>query len=180
LCVHPWLFADHGLSVVATDAAESALAVLSEPDGWNQLYSRAAFERWDIVQSASFATQGNPDTFARMPDLEDQSVRVSLRQRINFAVCDWADLPLAGGSVDALFATNALPRESSADQLQVLKEWGRVVRPGGLVFIAQHNFFNADVAPVLQSMGWVEANILGGARPSLSGTTGFQIYLSSG
>jgi hypothetical protein len=40
LCVHPWLFADHGLSVVATDAAASALAVLSEPERWPRLYSR--------------------------------------------------------------------------------------------------------------------------------------------
>src|SRR5262249_26319910 len=160
LCVHPWLFADHGLSVVATDAAGSALAALSEPDSWLRLYSRVAFERWDIAESASYATQGNPDHFARMPDLEDRGVRESVRQRITFALSDWADLPLGGGSIDAIFATNALPRESSAEQLRVLKEWFRVVRPGGVVFIAQHNFFDADIEPALQDAGWVEANIL--------------------
>jgi hypothetical protein len=180
LCVHPWLFADHGLSVVATDAAGSALAALSEPDRWPRLCSRAAFERWDIAESASYATQGNPDHFDRMPDLEDREVRESLRQRITFALSDWADLPLGGGSVDAIFATNALPRESSAEQLRVLKEWVRVVRPGGIVLIAQHNFFGSDVEPVLRSAGWVEANILGGERPAESGATGFQIRYSSG
>jgi hypothetical protein len=50
ICVHPWLFADRGLSVVATDAAGSALAALSEPARWPRLFSRAAFERWDISE----------------------------------------------------------------------------------------------------------------------------------
>jgi hypothetical protein len=180
LCVHPWLFAEHGLSVVATDAAGSALTALSEPHRWPRLYSQAAFERWDIAESAHYATQGNPDHFARMPDLEDRGVRESLRQRITFALSAWADLPLRSGSVDAIFATNALPRESSAEQLRVLEEWARVVRPGGIVFIAQHNFFDAGVEAVLRDSGWVEANILGGERPAQSGVTGFQIRYSSG
>ncbi|MGL4550288.1 MAG: methyltransferase domain-containing protein [Gemmataceae bacterium] len=180
LCVHPWLFADRGLSVVATDAAGLALATLAGPDRWPRLYSRAAFERWDIAQSASYATQGNPDHFERMPDLEDVGVRKSLCRRITFALSDWADLPLEGGSVDALFATNALPRESSGERSRVLKEWVRVVRPGGVVFIAQHNFFDADVEPVLRSAGWVEADILGRERPAQPGVTGFQVHHSSG
>jgi hypothetical protein len=180
LCVHPWLFADHGLSVVATDVAASALSPLSEPDRWPRLYSRAAYEQWDIAESASYATQGNPDHFERMPDLEDRGVRELLRKRITFAVSDWANLPLEGGSVDAIFATNALPRESSADQLRVLREWVRVVRPGGLAFIAQHNFYDSEVEPVLRGSGWVEANVLGGERPAQVGATGFQIQYSSG
>jgi chemotaxis methyl-accepting protein methylase len=180
LCVHPWLFADRELSVVATDAAESALAALSEPERWFRLYSRAAFERWDIAQSASYASQGNPDYFEQMPDLENRNVRETLRHRITFAQDDWADLPLACGSVDAIFATNALPRESSSEQLRVLKEWIRVVRPGGLVFIAQHNFFDSDVEATLRGAGWVAANILGGERPAQLGATGFQIRYSSG
>jgi Methyltransferase domain len=180
LCVHPWLFADRGLSVVATDAAGTALATLSRPDRWPQLYSRAAFERWDITESASHATQGHPDHFERMPDLEDGDVRGSLRQRITFAISDWADLPLESGGVDAIFATNALPRESSAEQSRVLKEWVRAVRPGGLVFIAQHNFFDSGVEAALRGAGWVKVNVLGGERPALPEVTGFQVRYSSG
>lgn len=180
LCVHPWLFADHGVSVVATDAAEAALAALAEPNRWPRLYSRAACQRWDIAESASFATQGNPDRFERMPDLEDQGVRDALRQRITFAVRDWADLHLRDASVDAIFATNALPRESSAEQRRVLREWIRVVRPGGLVFIAQHNFFDSDIEPVLRSAGWAETNVFGGERPAQPDATGFHILYSSG
>ncbi len=86
LCVHPWLFADQGLSVVATDGAGTALAALSELAHWPRLYSRAAFERWDITASASYATQGNPDHFNRMPDLEERGVRESLRHHITFAL----------------------------------------------------------------------------------------------
>jgi hypothetical protein len=87
---------------------------------------------------------------------------------------------MGGGTVDAIFATNALPRESSAEQHQVLKEWVRVVRRGGLVFIAQHNFFGSDVESVLRSAGWVEATILGGERPPQPGATAFQVRFSSG
>jgi hypothetical protein len=71
LCVHPWLFADQELSVIATDVADTALAALSEPECWPQLFSQAAFDRWDIAESASYATQGNPDHFAEMPNLMD-------------------------------------------------------------------------------------------------------------
>ncbi len=180
LCVHPWLFADRELSVIATDAASSALAVLSEPSRWPRLFSRSAFERWDIAQSASYASQGNPDHFARMPDVEDQDVRESLQQRIVFALADWAGLPLESGSIDAIFATNALPRELVGDQIRVLEEWARVVRTGAIVFIAQHNFVNSDVDSVLRDAGWVETNILGGERPAQPATTGFQVYYSSG
>jgi hypothetical protein len=183
LCVHPWLFADHGLSVTATDAARPALSVLSEPNRWPRLYSRPAFERWDLAESALYATQGNPDPFARMPDLLDRGVREALRQRITFAVADWADLPVDSGSVDAIFATNALPRESAADQARVPEEWARVVKPGGAVFIAQHNFSDADVERIersLRSAGWAQANILGGDRPAQPGTTAVQMRYSSG
>lgn len=180
LCVHPWLFADHGLSVVATDAAESALAVLSEPDRWPRLYSRSASERWDIAESASHATQGNPHHFARMPDLGDRGVRDSLRQRITFAVADWADLPMESGGVDAIFATNAMPRESAAEQARVIREWVRVIRPGGAAFIAQHNFVKSEVESVLHGAGWIDASLMAGERPAQPTTTGFQVYYSSG
>jgi Methyltransferase domain len=180
LCVHPWLFADHSLSVVATDSARSALAALSEPNRWPRLYSRSAFEQWDIAGSACYATQGNPDHFARMPELQDCNVREYLGSRLQFVLSDWADLPSASGSVDAIFATNALPREPYTDQLRVLKEWVRVVRPGGLVFIAQHNFFDSDIAPVLKGAGWVEANVLGGEHSARSEAIEFQLRYSSG
>lgn len=180
LCVHPWLFADHGLDVIATDAAASALAVLSEPFRHPELFSRAAFERWDIAQSASYASQGNPEQFARMPDLQNRAVRMSLGRRITFELADRTHLPLEDGSIDAIFATNALPRDSALERRRVLEEWGRAVRAGGIVFIAQHNFSGSDVEPIMRDAGWVEADILGGERPARSGATAFQIRYSSG
>lgn len=115
-----------------------------------------------------------------MPDLQNEDVRDSLKQRITFSVADWADLPVENGSVDAIFATNALPRESEDERFRVLREWGRVIRPGGIVFIAQHNFFASDVESVLRDAGWVETPIIGGKRTELCGRTGFQVYYSSG
>lgn len=180
LCVHPWLFADFGLSVFATDTSRSALAALSEPNRWPQLYSHPAYERWGIQESASYATQGNPDHFDRFPDLADLRRRNSLRQRITFSLSDWAALPLAKGSVDAIFATNALPREKPVERRRVLEEWIRVVRAGGLIFIAQHNFYDPEVEQLLQTAGWVEANILGREDSVQSGLTNFELQYSSG
>jgi len=180
LCVHPWLFADCGMHVIATDIAATALASLSEPARWPRLYSQAAFERWDIDACAMYASQGNPHRFTRMPDLQNANIRDSLKQRITFSLADWADLPIENGSVDAIFATNALPRESEGERLRVLREWARVIRPGGIVFIAQHNFVASDVESVLRDAGWVETPIIGGERTEFCGRTGFQVYYSSG
>ncbi len=179
-CVHPWLFADRGLSVVATDVAGVALATVSEPHRWPRLYSRAAQARWDIAESASYASQGNPDRFDRMPDLEDQAIRDALRRRITFARADWARLPLERGSANAVFATNALPRESADEQVAVLKEWVRVVAPGGLAFILQHNFGESRVDEFLRMAGWIGVDILRGERPGGTGVTGFTTYYTSG
>lgn len=180
LCVHPWLFASRQRSVIATDVAASAIDVLSQPEHWPQLYSQAAFERWDIAQSAAFATQRNPWHFSAMPDLGSVTMREALRQRITFATADWANLPLGNGAVDALFATNALPRESTEEQTAVLKEWCRVVRPGGLVFIAMHNWFDSGSESTLTKAGWIQSNLLRGERPGPPGATTFEIYRSSG
>jgi hypothetical protein len=180
LCIHPWQFADQGLAVVATELANSALTALSEPACWPRMYSRTAFERWDLAEAAHSASQGNLDHFERMPNLEDQSVRERLRQRITFVLVDWTALPLRSGSIDAIFATNALPRESVTERISVLKEWIRVVRPGGMVFIAQHNFLDSDIEPILRDAGWVEANILRGEGSTQGDTTRFQVYYSSG
>lgn len=180
LCVHPWLFAAKGLTVTATDAATTALNALSEPDQWPRMYSRDAFERWDIAESSSYASQGTPASFVQLPDLMNPAVRESLRNRLVFSPGDWADLPLRDASVDAVFATNALPRISSIERSRVLREWIRVVRPGGSVFIAQHNFCERDVETVLQEAGWVATNVLSGKRPPQSGSIGVQIVYSFG
>src|SRR5262249_33685566 len=113
-------------------------------------------------------------------DLAGRGARESLRRRITFAPSDWADVPLGSGGVDAVFATNALPRESAAGRLRGLEEGGRGVRPGGLVLIAPHHFIDSDVEPILRGAGWMEARVLGGERPAQPGATGFQVRYSSG
>ena len=182
LCVHPWLFAANDLSVTATEGAATALDSLSNPDHWPRMYSCSAYARWEIAAAAASASQGNPDHFEQMPDLLNPAVRELLRNRINFSLGDWADLPLQDASVDAIFATNALPRECVVERSRVLREWVRVVRPGGLVFIAQHNFCEKDVRTVLHDAGWVETNLLAGERTPLPNPSaiGFQIFYSSG
>jgi hypothetical protein len=178
LCVDPWIFANRGLSVVATETAESALTAVSDPIRWPRLYSPAAKERWDVAASSAYASQGNPDSFEELPDLANDEIVAGLRHRIQFAVADWEALPIEAGSIDAIFATNALPRDSNDEQLRVLKEWIRVVRPGGAAFIAQHNFRESNVEQTLRDAGWMHVDLLNGERRP-PGTV-FQMYLSSG
>jgi SAM-dependent methyltransferase len=180
MCIHPWLFADRGLNVIATDAAHSALAVVSEPAAWPRLFSRSAFERWDITECALHASQRNPHHFDSMPDLQNSAVRRSLYPRVEFAAADWAKLPLESGGVDALFATNALPRETKEERDRVLQEWKRVVKRGGIAFIAQHNFFVSEFEKPLRDARWEPANILKGDELGRTDSVAYQIYRSSG
>jgi hypothetical protein len=180
LCIHPWLFANCGLSVAATDSSGTALAALSEPARWPRMFSRVAYDRWNISKCASHASIPHPDYFTKMPVFEDQRVREELHQRITFARADWASLPLKSGSVDVLFATNAIPRESPRERIGVIREWVRVVRPGGVAFIAQHNPPDWHLGTFFQDHGWVETDVLGGERPIQTNTTGFQIRYSTG
>lgn len=181
LCVHPWLFAGRSLTVIATDSAASALTALSDPGRHPNLYSSAAYERWGIAACASYAMIPQPDHFDGMPALEDESVREDLRRRITFAVADWKRLPVAAGGVDLVFATNAVPRDSAAERAAVLEEWVRVLRPGGVVFIAQHHAAGDwGVESFFHERGFVEVDFLGGERVSDGLRGGFQIRYSSG
>jgi len=181
ICVHPWLFASRGLKVIATDSAATALSALSEPGRNPNLYSSAAYERWDNSTCASYAMIPHHDHFDGMPALEVEHVREELRQRIEFVVADWASVPVPSGSVDLVFATNAVPRESDSERVAVLEEWVRVLRPGGIVFIAQHHA-GADwgVESFLLERGFVETDFLGGGVPGGPVRGGFQVRYSSG
>src|SRR5262249_39301719 len=159
-------FASRGLNVIATDCAGTALAALSEPGLRPNVYSTAAYERWDISECADFAMMPHPGHVDGMPALEDDRVRSVLRQRVAFLTADWQRLPIATGTVDFVFATNAVPRSSDVEQEAVLREWVRVLRSGGDVFIIQHNP-SADqrAAPLLSEQGLVESNFLEGDKP---------------
>jgi hypothetical protein len=181
ICVHPWLFASRGLTVTATDVAGTALAALSEPGCHPNLYSSAAYERWDTSTCASFAMIPHPDHFDGMPALEDDCVREALRHRIAFVVADWARLPVPAGTIDLVFATNAIPRDSGAERVAVLEEWVRVLRPGGVAYIAQHHAGGDwGVESFFRERGFVEGDFFGGEQPHEGVRGGFQIRYSSG
>lgn len=180
VCVHPWMFAHLGLQVMATDVSPFAIRTLSAPHELPRIYSYTARERWDISQSASYASQGNPERFSDLPDLASEVSVNNLAKLLSLQVADWTRLPIADVSVDAIFATNALPRDSSAELIAVLQEWNRVLRPGGVAFIAQHNFFSADLDEVLKELGWENGPLLNGWRPADKNRKGCQTYYSSG
>jgi hypothetical protein len=181
ICVHPWLFASRGLNVAATDSAETALAALSEPGLRPNLYSTTAYERWDISECASFAMMPHPGHFDGMPALEDDRAREVLRQRIVFLTAEWVRLPVTSGTVDLVFATNAVPRSSDVEREAVLGEWVRVLRPGGAVFIVQHNP-GADrrAESFLSEQGLCKSDFLEGDEPLEGARGAFQVLYSSG
>jgi ubiquinone/menaquinone biosynthesis C-methylase UbiE len=122
---------------------------------------------------------GHPHGFDPMPELQRAEVREDLLQRIRFEQSDWAQLPLADGSVDVVFATNALPRGNDALRVDVLKEWTRVIRPGGLVFCTMHNDPGLDPGGFFEKRGLVRIDALRG-ETGPAGANTFQHYLSSG
>jgi SAM-dependent methyltransferase len=181
ICVCPWLFASRGLNAIATDSSSTALAALSEPSRHPNLYSTAAYERWDISTCASFAMMPHPDHFDGMPALEVDEVREELRQQISFVVADWAHLPVPTGTIDLVFATNAVPRSSDSERVAVLEEWVRVLRPGGFVFIAQHHAGPGwGVETFMLERGFRERNFLRDDDLPKGARGGFQVRYSSG
>lgn len=123
----------------------------------------------------------HPDHFDGMPPLEVDHVREALRQRISFLHADWANLPILDCSVDLVFATNALPRGSDAERVAVFDEWVRVLRPCGVVYIAQHHA-GADwgLESLLLERGLCASDFLRGEGPPKGWRGAFQIRYSSG
>lgn len=176
ICVHPWLFADRGMSVVATDVSPAALEALRYPERRPRLYGGAAKKRWGISRR-SLHGGAAPEHFRGMPELERPEVLDALRPRVTLLEADWAALPLADASVDLIFATNALPRGEPALLARVVTEWARVVRPDGVVLSAMHRA-GESVREVLEARGFRAIDLLGG-EPIGSGGV-FQEWHTSG
>jgi SAM-dependent methyltransferase len=178
LCVHPWLFAHHSLSVIATDISPTALDAVAHPERLPRMYGTAAKERWEVSEAAMWFGGRNPHSFEPMPDLERAETAGALRPRIRFVEADGAALPVGDASVDVLFATNALPREDFDLFERVVREWARVVRPGGFVFSAMHNGMQCDLERFSERLGWRPVDALKGEPAGEA--TGFQQSFSGG
>jgi SAM-dependent methyltransferase len=129
LCVDPWLFADRGLTVIATDISSTALETVRHPERLPQMYGREAKARWEIGESAMYGGS-HPASFEGMPNLADPDVVAALGARLEWIEADWTAVPIEDESIDVVFATNALPRNEIEERRRVVREWARVVRPG--------------------------------------------------
>ena len=183
ICVHPWIFADRGFQVIASDISSAAIQTVSQPHNFPRIYSRQSYDRWDIsaICTWGYDTEGfHPEYFSGMPDLGSTDQYASLANRISFSCCDWADVPVPDGSVDLIFAVNALPRTSNDDLERVLADWIRALRSGGCIFIAQHHpDHGVDLDSFFQGCGLIPCSIRKGRFPS-TGSGGYQLYFSSG
>jgi len=181
LCAHPWIFADAGLRVVATDISSAALDAVAHPERLPGVYGATAQVRWDIHQTAAYGGVANPHRFPQMAAIEKPEVARSLAHRISFARADWTSLPLENGCADVVFATNALPRDDTELVERVLLEWERVLVPSGHVFLAMHNAYDIPnvVAGFLDGRGWRAVASPAGEAGACGGRS-YCAYYSSG
>ena len=114
-----------------------------------------------------------------MPELECEAVVASLRSRIRFCMADWRSIPLPDSSIDVIFATNSIPRDDVAARRAVLREWTRLLRPAGHVFLAMHNGLWPDIGEYFDGLGWRRVNALDGEAP-VPGQRSWQLRSSSG
>ena len=183
ICVHPWIFADRGFQVIASDIASTAIQAVSLPHNFPRMYSRQSYDRWDISETCNWGydTEGfHPVHFSGMPDLGAAEQYASLAKRISFSCSDWAEVPIPDDGVDLIFAVNALPRTLKGDVKRVLAEWIRVLRPGGCIFIAQHHpDHGVNLGAFFHDHGLIPCDIRNGRFPP-TGSGGYQLYFSSG
>lgn len=69
----------------------------------------------------------------------------SLGLRVNLRVADLARLPFPDGSFDAVVATFVLACVPESQQLSVLREMGRVLRPGGQIRLLDYRMSDRPV-----------------------------------
>jgi len=184
LNVDPWLLAAGGLRVVAFDRAAAAIEAVAHPGRRRQVYSAAAKLAWTLEDASRWADGVSPHAFGASPDLGHPDVLAALGPRVVALVGDWARLPLAGGAVDVLFATNALPREEGDEALRaaVLAEWGRVLRPGGVAVVCMHNAgqLAREARAFFAARGLREVEVRDPDAPPPGPAGAFQVVRSSG
>jgi SAM-dependent methyltransferase len=97
---------------------------------------------------------------------------------VEYAVSEERRLPHDDGAFDLAFAVCVLHHVATADRLPLLREMRRVVRPGGLVAVFEHNPLNPLTRRVVRTCDFDEGVELIGSRDlaSLLGSTGFAVF----
>ncbi|MHC5080577.1 MAG: hypothetical protein ACYTHN_16325 [Planctomycetota bacterium] len=193
LCIDPWLFAHLGFHVWACDTAPIAIEVLSRPDLHPQIYGSEAREQWDVDKASSYAGGVNPDAFETMLFLEEKEFVEERGERITFNTEDRRGDFIDVGSIDVIFACNALPREEVSEATRpalvaLLESWVRCLNPEGLLFIHVHNAYDvwSEAREYLLTRGLRETSVLPHPGADLKDGSGkgtsphFQIIGSSG
>jgi SAM-dependent methyltransferase len=75
---------------------------------------------------------------------------------VEYAVSEERRLPHADGAFDLAFAVCVLHHVAAADRLPLLREMRRVVRPGGLVAVFEHNPWNPLTRRVVRDCAFDE------------------------
>jgi SAM-dependent methyltransferase len=98
-------------------------------------------------------------------------VNVDLRPEVADVVCDVRTLPWADGEVDEILAEDILEHLPASETADVLAEWARVLRPGGLLTVKCPNMYQLARAIVayadlgrLDTVTDLIRNVYGGHR----------------
>ncbi len=78
-------------------------------------------------------------------DVSEKSIRAAKEKKIGssiFQVYDGSHIPLAENSIDVVFVAGVLHHVSFELHLNILQEIRRVLKPGGRLYLFEHNPFN--------------------------------------
>jgi SAM-dependent methyltransferase len=97
---------------------------------------------------------------------------------VEYAVSEERRLPHDDGAFDLVFAVCVLHHVAAADRLPLLREMRRVVRPGGLVAVFEHNPLNPLTRRVVRTCAFDEGVELIRSRDlaSLLSGAGFDVF----
>lgn len=95
-----------------------------------------------VGSSARFFRRYFPRSSLTIADVSQKSLAAACARRVEGLQClifDGVNLPLADGRVDLIFAAGVFHHIPEHRHIPLMREIGRVLRPGGLFFVFEHN-----------------------------------------
>lgn len=120
-----------------------------------------------VGNATALFAQAWPDARFEGIDVSEQSIVVALHRsstseipRANFQVYDGERLPFASDTLDLVFIAVVLHHVPVATRTRLLTEVRRVLRPGGRLYIFEHNPYNPITRKVVRECPFDENAIL--------------------
>jgi len=116
-----------------------------------------------VGASIPFLYRHLPGATLTCADVSERSLQLARRRHgeaASFVLCPGSELPFAAGSFDLVYAACVFHHMPAESHGEVLREFRRVLRPGGAVMIYEHNPWNPLVVRVVRACPFDERAIL--------------------